>query len=113
MAFVMAKVREVNDASFDDEVLRSDIPVITVFCGDWSRLCAELAPVLDEIAEEHEYKLKVVSVDVDENVQTLIRFNVEAIPTAIVFVRGEPVDRIIGAMTKDMLVSRVMPYLGM
>ncbi len=102
---------EVTDATFDAEVLQSELPTLVDFWAAWCGPCRMIAPVVKEIASEQAGSLKVAKLDVDQNVATATRFGVQSIPTLIVFKDGQPVERIVGYMPKERLMDRVQPYL--
>ncbi|NOZ28980.1 MAG: thioredoxin [Chloroflexi bacterium] len=107
----MAKPVVVTDATFEEEVLQSDIPVLTDFWAEWCGPCKMIAPILEEIAEEYDGKLKVAKLDVDQNPATMTTYGIMSIPTLILFKNGEEVERLIGAMPKARLLSKIKPHL--
>ena len=102
----------VTDSSFEREVLRSKLPVLTDFWADWCGPCHAIAPVLEEIAEEHAGQLKIAKLDVDDNPRTAAQYGVRGIPTLIVFEAGKPVERLVGDMSKEALLARIRPHLS-
>jgi thioredoxin 1 len=108
----MARPIHVTDRAFDAEVLTSDIPVLADFWAEWCGPCKMVAPVLEEIAEEYNGELKIAKLDVDENGQTARRYGVKSIPTLILFTHGQSVERLMGAMPKEQLLSRIRPHLA-
>jgi len=107
----MANPVHITDSTFDAEVLKSDIPVLTDFWAEWCGPCKAIAPILNQIAEEYEGRIKITKVDVDQSNQMAMQFGVQSIPTMILFKNGQPVERLVGAMPKDRLLSRIKPHL--
>jgi len=95
----------VTEASFDQEVLAAEQPVLVDFWAEWCGPCKMIAPVLDEIANEYAGKLKVCKVDVDSNAGIPEKFGIRGIPTLIVFKEGNAVDTKVGALSKTQLVE--------
>ena len=108
----MSKPIHINDNSFDEEVLKSTVPVLADFLAEWCGPCRTIAPVLEEIAQEYDGRLKIAKIDVDENPEAPARFGIQGIPTLILFKDGEPVERLVGAMPKDRLLSHLRPHLS-
>ena len=92
---------ELNDSSFDTEVINSDKPVLVDFWAPWCGPCKALAPVIDEISTDFADKVKVGKVNVDDNPEISMKFGIRSIPTLIVFKDGEVLDQIIGAVPKS------------
>ncbi len=101
----------VTDSTFDEEVARSDTPVLVDFWAEWCGPCLAIAPILEEIAAEKAGSLRVVKLNVDDNVATARRFEVMSIPTLILFKGGEIQARIVGAKGKTALLSDIDPHL--
>ncbi|HEX2111086.1 MAG TPA: thioredoxin [Gaiellaceae bacterium] len=97
----MAEIADVSDANFEDEVIRSDRPVVVDFWAPWCQPCRIIAPILDEMAEQHGERVKFTKLNVDDNPQTAARFNVLSIPMVVLFEGGEPRQAVIGARPKS------------
>lgn len=95
--------QKVTDASFQDDVLGSETPVVVDFWAEWCGPCRMIAPALEEIATEMEGKVKIAKLNVDENQQTAIQYGVRSIPTLILFKNGEPTAIQVGAVPKGRL----------
>ncbi|MET8563367.1 thioredoxin [Streptomyces flaveolus] len=108
----MSATRPVTDASFADDVLLSDKPVLVDFWATWCPPCRAVAPILDKLAAEHADTLKVVKLDVDQNPQTASQYGITSIPTMKVFQGGKPVKTLVGALPQHALEAELAPYLG-
>ena len=98
---------EITDANFQDEVLKSDVPVLVDFWAPWCGPCRMLGPVIEQLAEEFEGRVKVGKINTDENPAVATTFNISAIPTVLFFKNGELVDRAIGVNPKDALRRQI------
>jgi thioredoxin 1 len=98
---------EFTDANFEQEVLKSDIPVLVDFWAVWCGPCKMIAPFVQEIADEYEGKVKVGKVDVDNNPQTSVNYGIRSIPTLLIFKGGKVVDQIIGAVPKNTITTKL------
>ncbi|GAA5182893.1 thioredoxin [Rugosimonospora acidiphila] len=101
----------VTDATFADEVLASDIPVLVDFWAEWCGPCHRIAPVLDELATEYEGRLRIVKLDADNNPQTARAYNIMSMPTLTVFRNGEVVSQVVGAHPKSKLRAQIEEVL--
>jgi len=102
----------VDDANFQAEVLSSDRPVLVDFWAIWCGPCKMIAPIVEELANEYDGKLKVAKMDVDANPRTSMQFGIRSIPTLMIFKGGQVVEQIIGAVPKRHLVEKVTPHLN-
>jgi len=100
-----------SDATFDAEVLKSDVPVLVDFWAAWCGPCLMIAPVVDEIAEANKGKLKVVKMNVDENGQTPQAYGVMAIPTLILFKGGQVAEKAVGVLPKAKLLDLINKHI--
>jgi thioredoxin 1 len=103
----MGKPIEINDANFEEEVLKSDIPVLIDFWAVWCGPCRVIAPVIEELASEYEGKVKFGKLDVDNNPNTAVKFGIRSIPTLLIFNDGQVADQLIGAVPKAKIVDRL------
>jgi thioredoxin 1 len=107
----MAKPVPISDATFEQEVLKADKPVLVDFWATWCGPCRMIAPVLEEIAADKGEQLKIAKLDVDANPVSAGRFGVRAIPTMIVFKDGKEAQRLVGYMPKDRLLQQLAQYI--
>ena len=98
-------VHATSDATFEADVINSDIPVLVDFWAEWCGPCKMIAPVLDEVAKDYEGRLKIVKVNVDENPDTPVKYGVRGIPNLILIKGGEVADSKVGALAKSQLVE--------
>ncbi|MFG2756585.1 thioredoxin [Streptomyces wuyuanensis] len=105
-------LRTVTDATFEEEVLKSDKPVLVDFWAEWCGPCRQIAPSLEAIAAEHGEKLEVVKLNIDENPATAAKYGVMSIPTLNVYQNGEVAQTIVGAKPKAMLVRELDAFIG-
>lgn len=102
---------QVTDSTFEKEVLESETPVLVDFWAPWCGPCRMVAPVVDEISEQYEGKVKVVKVNTDENPSVASQFGIRSIPTLMIFKGGQRVDMVVGAVPKTTLASTLEKYL--
>ena len=100
-----------TENNFDDEVMKSPLPVLVDFWAEWCGPCRMIAPIVEEIASEYKGKLKVAKLNVDEAQELAIRYGVMSIPTLMVFKGGKVVSQVVGAMSKDQLIDRLKSSL--
>ncbi|MBR8827402.1 MAG: thioredoxin [Gomphosphaeria aponina SAG 52.96 = DSM 107014] len=107
----MSATASVTDASFKEDVLDSEIPVLVDFWAPWCGPCRMVAPVVDEIAEEFIGKVKVVKLNTDDNPNTASQYGIRSIPTLMIFKGGQKVDTVVGAVPKTTLAKTLTQYL--
>ncbi len=107
-----AKTFEVTETNFQDEVLGSSQPVLVDFWAEWCGPCKMIAPLVDQIAEEYDGKIRVGKLDADAHQDVLMRYGIMGIPTLILFKGGQPVERITGYQPKDKITNKLLPHLS-
>ena len=103
----MTAPQNVTDSDFEQEVLESETPVLVDFWAEWCAPCKMVAPVLDDLANEYDGKIKFTKVDVDANPETAMKYGIRSIPTLLVFKGGSPVDQVVGAVPKAAIRKRL------
>lgn len=99
----MAEAKQVSDASFESDVLHADKPVLVDFWAQWCGPCRQVAPILDQLAEEMSEEVTIAKINIDESPETPSKYGVRGIPTMILFKRGEAVATKVGALPKSQL----------
>lgn len=103
---------ETSDQNFAAQVLNADQPVLVEFTADWCPPCKMIAPILHDIAKQYEGKLRVGMLDSDANPGIIRRYGVMGLPTLILFVGGQPVERIIGYTPRERIEAKLLPHLA-
>ncbi|UCE00326.1 MAG: thioredoxin [Chloroflexota bacterium] len=107
----MANIPEIDEATFENEVLSAPDPVLVDFSAVWCAPCKMLDPIVEELASEWNGKVKVVKLDVDHSPGIAMQYQVLGVPTLMLFVDGESRERITGFQPKERIVSKLNPYL--
>ena len=104
--------KEITDATFENDVLKSDLPVLVDFWAPWCGPCRMVAPVIEKLSSTYTGKLNICKLNVDESPKTATKYNVMSIPTMIFYKAGKPVDTIIGAMPESALQQKIEDVLA-
>jgi len=103
---------EFSDSNFDEEVLNSDTPLLVDFWAEWCGPCRMIGPIVEELSTEYQGKVKIGKMNVDNNPNIPMKYGIRSIPTLLVFKGGELVDKIVGAVPKTNIVSKLENQLG-
>ena len=101
----------VTDATFEQEVVKSDIPVLVDFWAEWCGPCRMVGPTIEKLAEEYQGRFKIAKLDVDNNSQTAAKYSIQSIPTMMIFVKGQVVDGMVGAQGEPAIKAKLDKYL--
>ncbi|MEY9214434.1 thioredoxin [Thermobifida halotolerans] len=107
----MANIQNVTDDTFEEVVLKSDLPVLVDFWADWCGPCKMVAPVLEQIAAEQEGRLTIVKLNADQNPDTVRQYGVMGLPTLNLYKNGEVVKQLVGAKPKRVIEKELEEYL--
>lgn len=103
---------EITDANFEEEVIKSEVPVLIDFWAVWCGPCKLIAPIVDELAGEYEGKAKIGKLDVDNNQEVSIKYGIRSIPTLLIFKDGKMVDQIVGAVPKAHIIEKLNSHIS-
>lgn len=109
----MKSLAHFSDSSFKQDVLESDLPVLVDFWAEWCAPCHMIAPIVEQIAQDYQGRVKVGKLNVDENPQIAAQFGIRGIPTLLLFDKGKPVEQIIGAVPKAQIKTKLDAHLSM
>jgi thioredoxin 1 len=107
----MSSVAAVNDTNFEEQVLKSTVPVLVDFWAPWCGPCRMVGPIVDEIANELSGKINVYKMNTDENPNVANQYGIRSIPTLMLFIGGEKVDTVVGAVPKQTLMGTISKHL--
>jgi thioredoxin 1 len=107
----MSDIPKLDEAAFEAEVLKSTLPVMVDFTAVWCGPCKMLEPVVEQLSLDWDGKVKIVKMDVDDNSNLAMKYGVMGVPTLILFVNGNPVQRLSGYQPKDRIISKFGSYI--
>jgi len=107
----MAEIPKLEEENFQSEVIQSELPVLVDFTAVWCGPCKMLDPLVKQLADEWSGKVKVVKLDVDDNPQVTMDYQIMGVPTLILFKNGKPIERLSGYAPKDRLVKKFEPHI--
>lgn len=107
----MATITDLTDATFEPEVVEEGGVVLVDFGAEWCHPCKQLDPVVEELADEWDGRVRVMKLDIDNNVDSTMKYQVMGVPTLILFKDGEPVERLTGFMPKKKILDKLSPHL--
>ena len=105
------KIKTTNEANWQSDVLDAEVPVLVDFWAEWCGPCKAIAPILDELADDLENRLKIVKVNVDESPELASQYAVRSIPTLLVIKTGSVAEQMVGALSKSALQEKLTPHL--
>jgi thioredoxin 1 len=105
------EIKHVGESDFENEVISSSLPVLVDFTAVWCGPCKMLEPIVKQLAQEWEGKVKVVKLDVDDNASLAIQYQVMGVPTLMLFSNGEPLERMTGYQPKQRILAKVSPHI--
>lgn len=106
-----ANITSSSDANFENDILKSGVPVLVDFWAEWCGPCRALAPKLEEVASEYQDKLKIVKIDIDANQESPVQYGVRGVPTLLLFKGGQVVEQLVGNHPKDNITNMINKHL--
>ena len=103
----MSETVELTDQNFDEEVLKSDLPVLVDFWAEWCQPCKAISPIVQQIARDYEGRIKVGKLDVDSNDITSTTYGIRGIPSLLIFSDGKPMDQVVGLAPKSVISKKI------
>jgi thioredoxin 1 len=107
----MTDVNYVTESDFQAEVLNAELPVLVDFTATWCQPCKMIAPIVEQLAQEWDGKVKVVKLDADQNPNVMMQYGVMGIPTLMLFKGGDIKERLVGFQSKEKLAAKVTPHV--
>ncbi len=104
-------ILDISDDTFEEEVLKSELPVLVDFWAVWCAPCKMIVPTLEHLAQNYKEKLKVFKINIDENMKVSAKFGIRSIPTLLLFKGGEVKETIVGALPQDKIVDAISKHL--
>ena len=105
-------IKHVSDASFDSDVLQSDLPVLVDYWAEWCGPCKMIAPILDDVSDDYQGRMRIAKMNVDENRDIPAKFGIRGIPTLMLFKNGQLAATKVGAMSKSQLIAFIEQQLA-
>ena len=107
----MGNVININDENFESEVTNSTVPLVVDFWATWCGPCRKLSPLVDEIAQAYDGKVKFAKVNVEESIETAKKYSISGLPSLLIFKNGESVERMTGLMPKSTIISNIEKHI--
>jgi len=105
------EITHVSASDFTSEVISADLPVLVDFTAVWCGPCKMLEPIIEQLAQEWDGKVKIVKLDVDENAELAMQYQIMGVPTLMLFINGQPLERMTGYQPKQRIVAKISPHL--